>query len=128
MVYIRLHRKSIYLPTAWYLAPERNPDGVSRLLQSKSADLIAKSTQKPGGFRIPPRPPQTSRGTPLHPSGTAYELAQVKTIKNKNGLILFLIVFTQANVPQITRHLAVFKQINFYLQSFMACLAKIKLL
>ena len=67
LVYIRLHRKSIYLPTAWYLAPERSPDGVSRLLQSKSADPIAKSTQKPGGFRIPPRPPQTSSGTPLHP-------------------------------------------------------------
>ena len=45
---IRFYRKSIYLPTAWYF-------------------LIAKSTQKPGGFRIPPRPPQTSRGTPLHP-------------------------------------------------------------
>ena len=39
---IRFYRKSIYLPTAWYLAPERSPDGVSRLLQSKSADQIAK--------------------------------------------------------------------------------------
>ena len=97
------------MPTAWYLAPERNPDGVSRLLRSKSADLIAKSTQKPGGFDSP-QTPTNEQGTPLHPSGTAYELAQVKTIKNKNGLILFLIVFTQANVPQITRHLVVCKQ------------------
>ena len=74
---IRFYRKSIYLPTAWYLAPERNPDGVSRLLQSKSADLSAKSTQKPGGFDSP-QTPTNEQGTPLHPSGTAYELAQVK--------------------------------------------------
>ena len=64
--HIRLHRKSIYLPTAWYLAPERNPDDVSRLLQSKSSDLTAKSTQKPGGFDSP-QTPTNEQGTPLHP-------------------------------------------------------------
>ena len=87
------------MPTAWYLAPERNPDGVSRLLQSKSADLIAKSTQKPGGFRIPPRPPQTSRGTPLHPRHLAvcrqfnfnYDIFVVHFCKDKDfAKILFL--------------------------------------
>ena len=72
-----------------------------------------KKYPKTWGVSDSPQTPTNEQGTPLHPSGTAYELAQVKEIENKNGLILFLIYFTQANVPQITRHLAVCRRFNF---------------
>ena len=85
-----------------------------------------KKYPKTWGVSDSPQTPTNEQGTPLHPSGTAYELAQVKEIENKNGLILFLIYFTQANVPQITRHLAVCRQFNFNYDIFVVYIGKNK--